>query len=280
MLLVCVFVMKNESMKNYLCCRQPFLSPRRQSSVRTQNITDSVVMEPLTHSTPPTEQQQQQQQQQQTDVEEETKSDGETEGRAESEKSGESEQSEVGGASEGMERSLAPTMSDTDAESERDTGTVATAISLSDESVPMETRERGTSEIMADRTEGGCEDSEGGEGVCEGVKVIVDRQTSTDTQSRTLSHRHDNDDLTASNNQSDGIDRVSATSTDDLMAIISGEPPSDDRPHPHTASQCSVMSLDALLGDTAYFLHFRVISNSGQRYVCVYIQWPIWTPMG
>ena len=245
-----------------VCFRQPFLSPRRQSSVRTQKLNNTVVMEPLQQATPPENQQD----------EKVGKTDGETDGGAEDRKTAES--GERGVASDGMERSPAPTMSDTDAESERDSGTIAASISLSDVSGPPEVKERMETE-GAGKTEGGEGEGEGeregeregeGEGEGEGGKEEVDRQTSTDSQPQSLSRQ--DDDLTASNNPSNEVGGEQMTSsTDDLMAIISGEPPF--KPRPHAVSQCSVMSLDALLGDTAYFLHFRVVSNSGQRYVFI-----------
>ena len=202
-------------------------------------------MEPLQQATPPENRQ---------DVERHGETDGENEGKS-------TESREEGVANTGMERSPAPTMSDTDAESERDSGTIATSISLSDISgAPTEPHER--EEKMEDEREGG-----EGEGEEERERKAateeVERQTSTDSQSQTLSRQEDDDVTVNSNNQTNEIGREMASSSDDLMAMLTGETPF--RPRPPAVSQCSVMSLDALLGDTAYFLHFRVVSNSGQR---------------
>jgi hypothetical protein len=225
--------------------RQPFSSPRRQSNIRTQKIDDAVVMEPLQQATPPENRQ---------EVVEGKETDGGNEGKS-------TESREEGVANTGMERSPAQTMSDTDAESERDSGTIATSISLSDVSgPPTEVHER---EKMEDEREGG-----EGEGEEEGeIKMAteeVERKTSTDSQSQALSRQEDDDVTINSNNQNNEIGQEMASSPDDLMAMLTGETPF--RPRPPALSQCSVMSLDAFLGDTAYFLHFRVVSNSGQRY--------------
>ena len=142
----------------------------------------------------------------------------------------------------GMERGPAPNMLDTDAESERDSETVATPTQLSDVTTSSEVKRNEEDEKSEKEEE----------------KI---RHLSNASETRTRS----NDDITGSNEASNENGAEFSGSTEDLLAIMgTGEPESDTRPY--AMSQCSVVSLDAALGtDTVYFLHFRVVSNSGQR---------------
>ena len=224
------------------------MSLRRQSAAAVQKASGSVVMEPLKQSASP---------ESEHSNEKLPGDGGEEDPKADD---GTAHMSRNDGVSDGMESDPAPIMSDTDAESERDSN-LPSDISAPSESTEVTITSVKTANVGVEGEEGECVRGGGGEG--EGGRGDTDRQISTETHSHTL-FRLDNDDLSASHSERVAMEMTS--STDDLMAIISGEPPSEEKPHPPVMPQCSTMSLDALLGDTAYFLHFRVISNSGQRY--------------
>ena len=162
--------------------------------------------------------------------------------------------------SDNVERSPAPTTSDTDAESEWDTETGATPTPLvSDEKVSSE--KGGKEEVDGNKTddeksEGVSREGERGEEGEEGAEGEAGKGSNED------------EDLTGSTVPSNLNSELSG-SADDLLAIMgSGEATGEaTETRPHAESQCSVMSLDAVLGDTAYFLHLRVVSKSGQKSV-------------
>ena len=165
--------------------------------------------------------------------------------------------------SDSVERSPAPTTSDTDAESERDTETGATPTPLVlDEKVSSE---KGVKEEV----DGNKTDDEKSGGVSrEGEKGAEEGERGADGEEGAASEAgkgsSEDEDLTGSAVPSNLNSELSG-STDDLLAIMGSGEATETRPH--AESQCSVMSLDAMLGDTAYFLHLRVVSKSGQKSV-------------
>lgn len=150
----------------------------------------------------------------------------------------------------GMERSPALTVSDTDAESDREA--MPTLVVSGVNGGPAEEGEReevaGTDDEKSEKAEEGEEDA----------KDEVETQESMDSGKDLCPNSGD-----GTTNQSNLNGGDLSNSTDDLLAIMgSGEPV---KSRPHTMSQNSVISLDGILGDATYFLHFRVISKSGQR---------------
>ena len=311
--------------------RQPFSSPRRQSSIKTHDI---VVMETMESGTPTN--------QPSNTIESANKFESESESKVA--KTDENQwplttevhvvvtetEDSVGASGGGMERSPALSMSDTDAESERGSETIATPteLSVSDLRCPVEeggvaegnrtgdelVREemgeegrgeggegeregeeegRGEKERGEDEEEGRGEgeggeeerregeggeegekgeeekegEKEGGEdGMVEGERQGGDIQLIVSSESGT--HLNKDGEEAGSNNPSNENDKF-AGSAEDLLAIMGSGDPSEVA-RPHAPSLCRVMSLDALLGDAAYFLHFRV---AGERLVVHIFIW-------
>lgn len=244
--------------------RQSFSSPRRQSIIKGLKKADTVVMDTIHSATPPTKQSS-------ADMSETNKvsvASGNHVDKSRTEKGKMKENGLVTVDEEqsgGMERRPAPTMSDTDAESEWDSEPVA---------IPTQSLSDLTTSSHRDEIDGHQletlhqvkQEKEGGDAM-EMSELQIDPAS------------NDDDNITGSNNPSnevvtegDGME-VSSRSMEDLLAIMGSSSVASEAVvepshlQPHTMSQCSVMSLDGLLGDTAYFLHFRVVSKSGQKYV-------------
>ena len=262
--------------------RQSFSSPRRQSSLslRTQKSNDVIVME-MPRSATSTENSSTVAT---TENEQIDKSGGESVLITESKTESESQNGLVKDGACGMERSPAPTMSDTDAESERESENIATPImqlSLTEITADLEVEGGGEGEREGEEEREGEGEKEGegegekegeGEGEVEEEKLDLEsRQSGSGKEHESFaSLPNEDDDITGCNNPSNKNDQDELPgSADELLEIMGSEEP---RPRPHAVSQCSVLSLDAVLGDTAYFLHFRVASISGQKYVSNVVQ--------
>ena len=254
------------------------MSSRRQSSVRTQK-SNNVAVDTQDSAMPPPEPE--------DTAAGKSRSDSEVVSEVEAEKSSESasatervtlevisgEKEEgsaisclVDGSSDGgLERNPAPTMSDTDVESEREAERSATPIQLvSDVSILSEKGDQ--EEINGGKMDDEKSENPERETEVEDAKGETEerRDMQKSIEAELSSQPNDDDNVSGSNNPSN-VNGELSSSADDLLAIMG----SADLPQvrPHAISQCSVISLDAVLGDAAYFLHFRVVSKSGQRLV-------------
>ena len=280
--------------------RQPFSSPRRQSSLKTPTLLPNVAMDKQDSATPT-----QSPLTPEKDLNTSQMNNDEVMAK-EGEKEVDPTTSELDSAREsdalevvpnrnkeksaavkftsergGMERSPAVTVSDTDAESDRESMPTVAASGVSES--PAGEGEEGKRE----GEEGEREDGEGAEGEREDGEgereneAIERSETTAEEETRKENREKDEREETGDSRPKKGDDVMDLSnmnggdlsgSTDDLLAIMGSGEAVESRPH--AVSQCSMISLDGILGDASYFLHFRVISKSGQRLVRA--DWLLW----